>query len=47
MPTWFKDNRDFDAIDAGLRATGLQDAEVAAIMGGNWYRFYKDNFWPA
>ncbi len=44
MPSWFKDNRDFGNIKAGLKATGLSDAEVAGIMGANWYRFFKENF---
>ncbi len=47
MPGWFKDNRDFGNIAAGLRATGMDEAEVAGIMGGNWYRFYRDSFGPA
>jgi microsomal dipeptidase-like Zn-dependent dipeptidase len=46
MPDWFRDNRDFGNIENGLRATGLSDAEVAGIMGGNWYRFFADNFGP-
>lgn len=29
-----------------LRATGMSDAEVAGIMGGNWYRFFAENFGP-
>jgi membrane dipeptidase len=29
-----------------LRATGLNADEVAGIMGGNWYRFYAENFVP-
>ncbi|CUH88749.1 Membrane dipeptidase (Peptidase family M19) [Phaeobacter sp. CECT 5382] len=44
MPTWFHDNRDFGNIETGLRATGLSDADVAGIMGGNWYRFFQENF---
>ena len=44
MPGWFRDNRDFGNIEAGLRATGLSADEVAGIMGGNWYRFYAENF---
>ena len=44
MPSWFKDNRDFDNIEAGLCATGLSESEVAGIMGGNWHQFYADNF---
>jgi len=47
MPDWFADNRDFANIEQGLRATGLSEAEVQGIMGGNWYRFFKDNFGPA
>lgn len=44
MPDWFQDNRDFDKIEEGLKAVGLQDDEVTAIMGGNWYRFFAENF---
>lgn len=47
MPSWFKDNRDFGNVKRGLRATGLSEAEVAGIMGGNWYRFFQDNFGAA
>ena len=47
MPSWFADNRDFDNLHNGLRATGLSDTEVAGIMGGNWHRFYADSFGPA
>lgn len=46
MPTWFKDNRDFGNIEDGLRAVGMNTEEVAAIMGGNWYRFFAENFGP-
>lgn len=46
MPDWFQDNRDFGNIEAGLRATGLSDADIAGIMGGNWYRFFAENFGP-
>ncbi|MEJ6402438.1 membrane dipeptidase [Yoonia sp. 2307UL14-13] len=47
MPSWFRDNRDFDNIAGGLAATGMTTEEVAGIMGGNWYSFYTDNFTPA
>ena len=46
MPDWFRDNRDFANIENGLRATGLNADEVDGIMGGNWYRFYAENFVP-
>lgn len=44
MPSWFKDNRDFANIEAGLRAAGLSEDEVAGIMGENWLRFYDRSF---
>jgi microsomal dipeptidase-like Zn-dependent dipeptidase len=47
MPAWFRDNRDFGTIAAGLRKVGMSEAEVAAIMGGNWLRFFADSFEPA
>lgn len=46
MPAWFTDNRDFDTLQTGLMATGLSETDVAGIMGGNWYRFYTNNFGP-
>ncbi|WP_027258057.1 membrane dipeptidase [Leisingera aquimarina] len=46
MPSWFKDNRDFGNIEDGLRATGMNDDEVSGIMGGNWHRFFAENFGP-
>ncbi|MEP2718453.1 membrane dipeptidase [Pseudophaeobacter sp.] len=46
MPGWFQDNRDFGTLETGLKATGLSQAEVDGIMGGNWYRFFGDSFGP-
>lgn len=46
MPTWYQDNRDFGNLEKGLRATGLSGDEVAGIVGGNWYRFFAENFGP-
>ena len=46
MPNWFQDNRDFGNIEQGLRAVGMAPAEISAIMGGNWHRFYAENFGP-
>lgn len=46
MPGWFQDNRDFGRIESGLRNVGMTPDEVAAIMGGNWYRFFAENFGP-
>lgn len=47
MPSWFRDNRDFAAIEAGLRAAGFNLDEVAAIMGGNWLNFFENSFGSA
>jgi len=44
QPDWFRDNRDFSKIEAGLRDAGMNDDDVAGVMGGNWYRFYAENF---
>ena len=46
MPSWFNDNRDFGNIEAGLRAVGFNDEDVAKLMGGNWHRFFAENFTP-
>jgi len=46
MPDWFQDNRDFETIEDGLRAVGMNDTEIAGIMGKNWYRFFADSFGP-
>lgn len=45
-PAWFRDNRDFANIAAGLRKTGFSDTETAAIMGGNWLDFFDASFGP-
>ncbi|MEZ5761173.1 MAG: membrane dipeptidase [Paracoccaceae bacterium] len=47
MPGWFGGNGDFGAIAAGLAAAGMDGAEVAAVMGGNWLRMFADGFGPA
>ena len=47
MPVWFRDNGDFDNIEAGLRACGLGNAEIAGVMGENWLRYFDTSFGPA
>jgi len=47
MPSWFRNNRDFSNIEAGLRATRLGEEEVDGIMGENWLRFYDRSFGPS
>ncbi len=37
--SWFRDNRDFPNITAGLQARGFSDEEVAKIMGQNWLNY--------
>lgn len=44
MPGWFRDNRDFANLHQGLVATGFSSDEVAAILGGNWARFFAASF---
>jgi len=44
MPGFFKDNRDFGNIREGLASIGMNNDEVSAVMGENWYRFYSNNF---
>lgn len=46
MPDWFGGNLDFGTVRGGLCATGLSEAEVDGIMGGNWLRFYETSFGP-
>ena len=44
---WFTGNRDFPNIAAGLSAHGFSSEDVAKVMGGNWLRFFDENFGPA
>lgn len=44
QPDWFRSNRDFPAIAEGLGKVGFAKAEVDAIMGGNWLRFFDLSF---
>ncbi len=46
QPGWFRDNRDFGNIEAGLRTVGFSEKEVAGLMGDNWHRFFAENFGP-
>ncbi len=46
QPEWFRDNRDFPNVAAGLAAVGFSPQDVAAIMGGNWLRFFESSFGP-
>lgn len=46
QPAWFRDNRDWDGIAAGLAGAGFSPAEVGGIMGGNWARFWAGGMEP-
>lgn len=46
QPPWFCGNRDFGNIAMGLRDMGFGDAETDKVMGGNWLRFFDENFGP-
>ncbi|MCP5080775.1 MAG: membrane dipeptidase [Alphaproteobacteria bacterium] len=46
QPPWFGDNRDFGNIAMGLRDMGFGDDETDKVMGGNWLRFFDENFGP-
>lgn len=46
MPDWYKDNRDFENIATGLADIGMSKDEINKVMGGNWLRFFAENFGP-
>ena len=46
QPRWFRDNRDFPGLRAGLVAAGFSEAEAAQVLGANWHRFMADAFTP-
>lgn len=46
QPKWFRDNRDFGNLAEGLARAGFDRAGVDRVMGGNWRRFYEQNFVP-
>ena len=44
QPTWFRDNRDFKGIQAGMRTVGFSNTDIAKISGGNWLSFFERSF---
>jgi microsomal dipeptidase-like Zn-dependent dipeptidase len=46
QPEWFRSNRNFGNIAAGLARAGFSQADVDAVMGGNWLRFFERSFVP-
>jgi microsomal dipeptidase-like Zn-dependent dipeptidase len=41
---WFGNPSQFGNVEGALRHRGFDSSEVAAIMGGNWLRFYEQVF---
>lgn len=46
QPGWFRDNRDFPTLERGLAEAGFSPQETAAVMGGNWLRFFDHALQP-
>jgi len=44
MPSWFKDNRDWDNIIVGLKNHGFSNQEINKIKGENWLSFFRKSF---
>ncbi len=44
QPPWFRDNRDWHQLRAGLVARGFSAADTGKILGYNWYRFFAASF---
>ena len=47
QPGWFQDSRGFLNLADGLRAAGFAAADVEAVLGTNWQRFFRAAFRPA
>ena len=41
QPDWFQDARGFNNLEKGFKKAGFSDNETNAILGNNWYNFYK------
>lgn len=46
QPAWFRDNRDWGLIRAGLVANGFSQGDAGKILGGNWHRFFAASLAP-
>ena len=46
QPAFFQSNADFHTLAEGLAARGFDVSEIAAILGGNWHRFFAGSFEP-
>ena len=43
-PAWFSGPEHFPVLTDGLRAAGLEDGDLAAVLGGNWLRLFDEVF---
>ena len=46
QPAWFRDNRDWGLIRAGLVANGFSQGDADKVLGGNWHRFFAASLAP-
>jgi microsomal dipeptidase-like Zn-dependent dipeptidase len=44
QPAWFQDARGFASLAEGLRGAGFAAADVEAVLGTNWQRFFRAAF---
>ena len=44
MPNWFGGNLDFSNISTGLKNTGMDASMISKVMGGNWFKFFRNSF---
>ena len=44
QPDWFQDSSGMQHVAQGLSDIGFSSVETAAIMGGNWLRFFEGSF---
>ena len=43
-PEWFQNPSDLRNVAIGLANKGFSETEIAMLMGGNWFRFFKQGF---
>ena len=47
QPSWFRDNRDFPRLRAGLVSAGFSVSEAERVVGANWHRFMAEALAPS
>lgn len=45
--SWFRNNLDWDYIEAALMRRGFSTEDTGKIMGGNWHAFFARSFSPS